>query len=110
MPEVFHQAHIVTLPSYREGLPKVLLEAASCGRPIIATDTPGCREIVRHGVNGLLVPVRDRLSLVGSLRRLIHNKDLRDKMGKEGRALVLKEFTEERIVDQTMDLYKAALQ
>lgn len=54
----FSQAHVVCLPSYREGLPKVLLEAAACGRPIITTDTPGCREIVQHGENGYLVPVR----------------------------------------------------
>lgn len=109
MPKVFHEVHIAILPSYREGLPKVLLEAASCGRPIVATDTPGCREIVRHGVNGFLVPVRDPLAIAGALRQLINDKDLRQKMGKEGRKLVLNEFTEERIVGQTIGLYKAAL-
>jgi glycosyltransferase involved in cell wall biosynthesis len=63
MPAVYQAAHIVCLPSYREGLPKALLEAAASGRPIVATDVPGCREIVRHDENGLLVPARDAKAL-----------------------------------------------
>ncbi len=63
MPALFAKSDIVVLPSYREGLPKVLIEAASCGLPIVTTDTPGCREIVKNGKNGLLVPPRDSLSL-----------------------------------------------
>lgn len=110
MPDVFQQAHIVILPSYREGLPKVLLEAAACGRPIVATDTPGCREIVRDGVNGFLVPVRDPLSLARAVKRLIDSKELRQQMGGEGRRIVLDEFSQERVVWQTMALYGEAVQ
>jgi glycosyltransferase involved in cell wall biosynthesis len=110
MPYVFQQAHIVILPSYREGLPKVLLEAAACGRPIVATDTPGCREIVRDGVNGFLVPVRDSLSLARSVKRLIDSKELRQQMGGEGRRMVLDDFSQESVVRQTMDLYGEAVQ
>ncbi|MEW6616666.1 MAG: glycosyltransferase family 4 protein [Thermodesulfobacteriota bacterium] len=106
MPEVFAQSNIVVLPSYREGLPKVLLEAASCGRAIVATDVPGCREIVRHNENGLLVPPRDSKSLADALKILIENPELRRKMGARGREIVEAEFSEEIVVRQTMEVYK----
>src|SRR5690349_21404674 len=85
MPAVFHAAHIGCLPSYREGLPKVLLEAAACGLPLVTTDAPGCREVVRDGDNGLLVPPRDPASLAGAIRKLIQDKTLRQTMGKRAR-------------------------
>ena len=103
---VFHSAHIVCLPSYREGLPKVLLEAAACGRPIVATDVPGCREVVREGENGLLVPVRDAQALSEALSCLIKNPELRAQMGRRSRAIVLKEFSSEKVIAQTLSLYK----
>ena len=106
MPEVFAQSNIVVLPSYREGLPKVLLEAASCGRAIVGTDVSGCREIVRHNINGLLVPPHDSKSLADALKILIENPKLRAKMGRHGRKLVKAEFSEEIVVRQTMELYK----
>lgn len=106
MPQVFAQSHIVCLPSYREGLPKVLIEAAACGRPIIATDVPGCREIVRHGENGLLVPARDFRALANTLLHLINNPSLRIAMGKRGREIVKKEFSIGHVISQSLALYK----
>jgi glycosyltransferase involved in cell wall biosynthesis len=106
MVAVFHAAHVVCLPSYREGLPKVLLEAAACGRPIVTTDVPGCREIVRAGENGLLVPARDAQALSEALSRLIKNPELRAQMGRRGREIVLKDFSLEKVIAQTLSLYK----
>ena len=102
-------SNIVVLPTYREGLPKVLLEAAACGRAIVATDVPGCREIVRHNENGLLVPARDPQALTDALKKLVEDPELREKMGKKGREIVIAEFSEEIVVRQTMDLYKRLL-
>ena len=109
MPAVLAQAHIVCLPSYREGLPKVLLEAASCGRPIIATDTPGCREVVRNGENGLLVPVRSTVELSDAIQSLIENPELRQKMGARGREIVVSEFAVVKVVSETLTVYKELL-
>jgi glycosyltransferase involved in cell wall biosynthesis len=106
MPEIFAHSNIVVLPSYREGLPKVLLEAASCGRAIVATDVPGCREIVRHNENGLLVPPRDSKTLAEAIKALIRNPELRAKMGRCGRKIAEAEFSEEIVVRQTMEIYK----
>ena len=106
MPRVFAQSHIVCLPSYREGLPKVLVEAAACGRPIIATDVPGCREIVHDGENGLLVPAKDFYALANALRQLIDNPSLRIAMGKRGREIAESKFSIEHVVTQTLNLYK----
>jgi len=89
MADVFAQSHIVCLPSaYREGVPKVLIEAASCGRPIVTTDMPGCREIVRDGENGILVPPRDGSAVARAVRRLVDDRELRRKMGERGRERV----------------------
>ena len=107
MPKVFAKSHIVCLPSYREGLPKVLLEAAATCRPIITTNTQGCKEVVFQGVNGFLVPVRDTEALVDALRTLLSDPELRSSMGIKGRNIVLKEFSEEKIVQKTMELYNA---
>jgi len=109
MPEVFAQADVVCLPSYREGLPKVLLEAAACGRALVATDVPGCREIVIDGYNGLLVPARDSQALAAAIERLLQDAGLRQRFGACGRALVEAEFAEERVVEQTLALYAASL-
>jgi glycosyltransferase involved in cell wall biosynthesis len=109
MPAVFEQAHIVCLPSYREGLPKVLLEAAASGRPIVTTDVPGCREVVKEGSNGLLVPVKDSNALAAALRKLIENKELRKQMGAKGREIVLNEFSEEKVVAETLAIYQEPL-
>jgi glycosyltransferase involved in cell wall biosynthesis len=109
MHKVLAQSSIVCLPSYREGLPKVLLEAASCGRPIIATDVPGCREIVHDGENGILVPLKDSSSLASAIKELINNPEKRKSMGVNGRRLVESEFSEEIVVSQTLEVYQELL-
>jgi glycosyltransferase involved in cell wall biosynthesis len=86
-----------------------LIEAAACGRPIIATDVPGCREIVEHEKNGLLVPVKDPKALADAICRLINNPGLRSQMGQESRKLVEEEFAESVVVTQTLDLYQSML-
>jgi glycosyltransferase involved in cell wall biosynthesis len=108
MPETLSSASIVCLPSYREGLPKVLLEAAAVGRPLIATDVSGCREIVKEGKNGLLVKLKDVDSLYGAIKTLVLNKDLRIAMSSESRSLVESELSAEIINTQTLKLYKTA--
>jgi glycosyltransferase involved in cell wall biosynthesis len=105
--KAYAKSHIAVLPSYREGLPKSLLEAASCGRPIVTTDVPGCREVVKDGVNGFLVPVKESVSLAKALEKLIKNKKQRETFGKASRKRALKEFSEEKIVSQILSLYKA---
>ena len=90
-------------------MPKVLIEAASCGLPIVSTDVPGCREIVRDEFNGILVPKCDSVSLTNALLRLIEDPDLRSKMGKSGRELVLDKFSSEHVISKTMNIYKELL-
>lgn len=105
MPAVFAQAHLVCLPSYYEGVPKALVEAAACGRAIVATDIPGCREVVRHEENGLLVPVRDPRALAAALRRLIEAPSLRRQMGAQGRKIVEQELSDEKVAAETLKIY-----
>lgn len=102
---IWQEAHIAVLPSYREGLPKSLLEAAACGRPVIATDTPGCREVVRSNETGLLVPPKDSEALANAIARLAQDPELRTSMGRQGRVFVEESFSERLIVKQTMALY-----
>ena len=109
MSYVLAQAHIVCLPSYREGLPKVLIEAAASGRPIVATDVPGCREITINDENGLLVRPRDVASLATALRRLIEDGDLRKRFGMRGREIAVAGFSIERVVDETLTVYRDLL-
>lgn len=110
MPRVFAESHIVCLPSaYGEGVPKVLIEAAAAGRPIVTTDTPGCREIVRADDNGLLVPVQDAAALAEALRRLIADPALRERMGMRSREIAMAEFSVERVKAATLEIYAAAL-
>jgi glycosyltransferase involved in cell wall biosynthesis len=107
MPAVLASAHIVCLPSYREGLPKALLEAAAAGRPIVTTDVAGCREVVREAENGFLVPVRDPVALADRLHRLAADPALRARMGRRGREIAEAEFAVERVVTATLDLYRS---
>lgn len=110
MPQVLAQSHIVCLPStYGEGVPKVLIEAAACGRPIVTTDTPGCRDIVQHGDSGLLFPPNDTAALVAALERLIDDPDLRQKMGQRGRAIAEADFSLEYVLRETLGLYERLL-
>lgn len=106
--EAWRSCHVAVLPSYREGLPRGLLEAAACGRPIVATDVPGCREIVKDGVNGLLVPPRDAKSLADAIRTLARNAKLRREMGAAGRRIVEEEFSDDIVVRSILALYERA--
>lgn len=106
---VWARAHIAALPSRREGLPKSLLEAAACARPIVATDVPGCREVVRHGENGLLVPSKDVAALAEALRKLAVDPQLRRDWGAKARKMAETEFRSELVVEQHLKLYEAQL-
>jgi glycosyltransferase involved in cell wall biosynthesis len=106
VPKVFGSCHIVCLPTYyNEGVPKALIEAAAAGRPIVTTDQPGCRDIVVHGVNGLLVPARDVLALVRALRELIDDAGLRARLGRAGRERAAREFDVSLVQAQTLSIY-----
>jgi len=107
MAEVFARAHAVCLPStYGEGVPRALIEAAACGRPIIATDTAGCREIARHDENALLVPPGNIAELAAALRRITQDNDLRERLGRRGREIASAEFDERMVVERTLDIYR----
>jgi glycosyltransferase involved in cell wall biosynthesis len=104
--EVYKQSHIACLPSYREGLPKSLLEAAASGRVIVTTDVPGCREVVEHGRNGLLVPVRNAKALAEAVAGLVQDREDRLRMGREGRARAEAEFGITSVVAATLAIYQ----
>jgi glycosyltransferase involved in cell wall biosynthesis len=107
---VWRRAHIAVLPStYGEGLPKALLEAAACGRPIVAADMPGTREIVRPGETGLLVPPGDVAALAGAIAALAADPARRSALGQAGRALVEREFAEPLVAEATLALYRTLL-
>jgi glycosyltransferase involved in cell wall biosynthesis len=108
MVSTWHQVQIACLPSsYGEGLPKVLLEAAACGLPIVTTDAIGCREAVRDGDNGLLLPIGDVPALADALRILISDADLRTRMGKRSRARAEREFSSEQVISETLAVYRS---
>ena len=106
MASVWRDAHIAVLPSYREGLPKALLEAAASGRAIVATDVPGCREIARHDLTALCVPPRDARALADAIERLAGDPALRERLGAAGRELAVREYAEGIVVKETVDLYR----
>ena len=100
------ETDIVCLPSYREGLPKSLLEGAAFGLPIVTTDTVGCRDVVKDGVNGFLVPIKNVDELVNKIGKLLKNKLLRERMGEESLKIALNLFSEDIIISQTLEIYK----
>ncbi|MDH0737237.1 glycosyltransferase family 4 protein [Achromobacter spanius] len=105
--ELYAASHIAVLPSYREGLPKSLIEAAACGRAVVTTDVPGCRDAIEPGQTGLLVPVRDAQSLADAIARLAEDAALRQRMGAAGRALAESEFDIKRVARVHVELYDA---
>jgi len=109
IPRVWAESHVCVLPSYREGMPKALLEAAACGRPIITTDVPGCRAVVEDGVEGLLVPVCDWTALAEAMERLARSPALRAEMGRAARARAEAEFGQLPVVERTIALYHECL-
>ena len=109
MPAVLAQAHVICMPSYREGLPRGLIEAAAVGRAMVTADVPGCREIVHHEVNGLLVPVRDARATADAIRRLLDDPKLRQRMGHASRIMAEAEFSEPKFVADTLAVYRTLL-
>lgn len=109
MPVVLASATVVTLPSYREGLPKVLLEAAACGKPVVAADVPGCREVVRHQVNGLLVPAKNPVALAEAIGFLLDHPVQRAAMGVAAREIVVREYSVPKVACQMLDFYRELL-
>jgi glycosyltransferase involved in cell wall biosynthesis len=106
MPALLSRSHIICLPSYHEGVPKALLEAAASGRPVVATDIAGCRMVVEHNVTGLLVPVRDAAALGAALETLIRDPGLRRTMAASARERALQRFAAHIINEQVIDLYQ----
>jgi len=105
MPAVLAKTDIFCLPSYREGVPNALLEACASGLPIVTTDVPGCRDVVQHGANGLLVPPRNTQALAAALETLIIDTFLRSRMGKAGRQIALERFSLAHIIEQNLSVY-----
>jgi glycosyltransferase involved in cell wall biosynthesis len=111
MARCMRDAHIVCLPTYyREGVPKVLLEACAAGRAIITTDTPGCRDVVRAGENGLLVPPQNARALAAAIRQLLEDPQQRARMGIVGRARAEREFGIEKVVQSHLELYRELIE
>lgn len=110
IPAVLALSDVFVLPSaYREGIPRVLLEAASMGLPIVTTDSPGCNEVVEHGVNGLLVPTHDAAALTEAVLRLIERPDLCQRFGRAARQRAVERFDITVVVDRTRAAYQALL-
>ncbi len=103
--KLFSQAHLAVLPSYREGLPKVLIEAAACGRAVITTDVPGCRDAIDPDVTGILIPARDAKALADAIEQLVNDVSLRQQMGQAGRKLAEREFSIDKVVSAHFEIY-----
>jgi glycosyltransferase involved in cell wall biosynthesis len=109
MPNLLQQVDIAVLPSYHEGVPRFLLEAAACGLPLVATDIEGCRVVVREGVNGFLVPPRNPTALADALERLLQDPSLRRRMGQASRHIAEVEFDERKVLAKWLALYERVL-
>lgn len=111
--DIAHQyalSHIACLPSYREGLPKSLIEAAACGRAVVTTDVPGCRYVIDPEKTGVLVPSHDAYSLAGAIERLVKDSEERRRMGEAGRKFAEREFGIEGVVAAHMKIYQSLLE
>jgi glycosyltransferase involved in cell wall biosynthesis len=107
--EILHLSDIVVLPTYyREGVPRILLEAASMEKPIITTNVPGCKDIVEDGVNGLIVPIKNPSLLASAVEKLVLDESLRKRMGELSRRKVVKEFSLEIVFKETLGIYQKA--
>ena len=109
MPQLLADIDVAVLPSYREGVPRSLLEAAACALPIVTTDVPGCREVVRHGVNGLLVPARDAVALAAAIKYMYERPEERARMGAAARDTVLRAFDQSIVFERTFAVYRDLL-
>lgn len=106
MAALLADVQIVALPSYREGLPRTLIEAAACGLALVTTDVPGCREVVTDGVDGLLVQVRDADTLTAAIRRLDDDRALCRRLGNAARVKALSQFDERIVIGRTLEVYR----
>lgn len=106
---LYNESRIIVLPSYREGLPKALIEAASCGRPVITTDVPGCRDAIVPGHTGLLIPPYDSMALANAIENLIFDDELCDNMGEFARLFAEMEFSIKEVVNRHLSIYKSLL-
>jgi glycosyltransferase involved in cell wall biosynthesis len=106
IPQLLACSSLVVLPSYREGMPKVLMEAAAAGRAIITTDVPGCRDAIEPGNTGLLVPVRDSKCLADTIGNLLEDNDKREAMGRAGRARAERLFDIDNVVQEHLKVYR----
>ena len=97
---------IIVLPSYREGFPKVVMEASACGRPVITTNVPGCRESIINNRTGLLVPVKNSIKLSDAIIKLSTDRILLKKMSKAGRIFAEKNFDINKVVSMHLKIYK----
>lgn len=108
MPQVLTEADIVVLPSYYgEGLPKILIEAAASGCAVITTDHPGCRDAIKANITGLLVPIRDVLSLAEAMQELLNDNERRKSMGLEGRKLAEHKFDIKKVIAEHIKIYES---
>jgi glycosyltransferase involved in cell wall biosynthesis len=108
MVKVMKESNVVVLPSYREGLPKSLIEACAIGRAIITTDVTGCRDVVTEGVNGLIIPAKNHVALASAIEELLFDRNLRIAMGQKGRLLAEKEFSLQGVIDKTFQIYNSS--
>lgn len=107
---MFAQSHIVTMPSfYGEGVPKVLIEAAACGRPIVTTDNPGCRDSIINEETGLLVPIKNAEALSEALMVLLLDEDKRIRMGLQARQYAVNEFDVSNVVIRHLEIYESLM-
>lgn len=110
MQATLSKSTIVVLPSYREGLPKVLCEAAACSKAIITTNVPGCREAIIHNKSGLLIPHKNVPALIKSIEMLLNNPKLTNKLGQKGRELAEEKFDVKKIVNSHLKIYKECIE
>lgn len=110
MQRLIEKADLIVLPTYYgEGVPRILVEAAASGKPLVATDMPGCREIVQQRRNGLLVPPRDSYALANAIREILSDDICRARMGQHSRQLACEQFSETQVINATLQVYRRAL-
>lgn len=110
MLRLIENADLIVLPTYYgEGVPRILVEAAASGKPLVATDMPGCREIVQQRRNGLLVPPRDSHALANAIREILSDDICRARMGQHSRQLACEQFSETQVINATLQVYRRAL-
>jgi glycosyltransferase involved in cell wall biosynthesis len=107
IPSWISAADILVLPSYSEGLPNIVMEALSCGTPVIVTDVGGCPEVVKDGKTGFVMPVGDVEALIDRIKYLLGNEGLREKMGKLGREDMVKRYEREKVIGELKEVYES---